>query len=107
MIIFASKKKEEISVSDNTKRRLLLVSFLIAIIFVLIVLRLIYLTVEKGDEYNRIVLSQRQTSYNSEVIASKRGDILDTNGNILATSIKVYNLILDPSVIFHIVMIGM
>ena len=80
-------------------KRLLLTSLLIAIIFVLLALRLCYLTIEKGDYYNRLVLSQRQTSYNSEVLQSKRGDILDGNGNLLATSIKVYNLIIDPKVI--------
>ncbi len=98
MRIFASDKKIENNVF--IKRRLLLVSLLIAIIFVLLVLRLMYLTIEKGDEYNRIVLSQRQTSYNSEIIPSRRGDILDTDGNLLATSVKVYNLIIDPSVIY-------
>lgn len=98
MKIFASDKKIENNVF--IKRRLLLVSLLIAIIFVLLVLRLMYLTIEKGDEYNRIVLSQRQTSYNSEIIPSRRGDILDTDGNLLATSVKVYNLIIDPSVIY-------
>ena len=97
MKIFASDKKIE---NGFIKRRLLLVSLLIAIIFVLLVLRLVYLTIEKGDEYNRIVLSQRQVSYNSEVIPSRRGDILDADGNLLATSVKVYNLIIDPSVIF-------
>ncbi|MBR1453443.1 MAG: penicillin-binding protein 2, partial [Lachnospiraceae bacterium] len=72
---------------------------LIAIIFVLLVLRLYYLMVIEGEYYNRVVLSQRQVSYTSEVIPSRRGDILDADGNLLATSIKVYNLIIDPKVI--------
>lgn len=99
MRIFAKKKNTESNPYIFIKHRLLLVSVLIAIIFVLLTIRLVYLTVEKGGEYNRIVLSQRQTSYNSEIIPSRRGDILDSEGNLLATSIKVYNLIIDPKVI--------
>ena len=98
MKIFAKDKKNDDSES-HVKRRLLLVGVLIAIIFVLLVLRLYYLMVINGDYYNRIVLSQRQTSYTSEVVPSRRGDILDGDGNLLATSIKVYNLIIDPKVI--------
>lgn len=91
------------SIEDNidkvSKRRLLLLILVIAIIFVLIVLHLCYLTIEKGDYYNKLVLSKRQTSYNSQTIQSKRGDIRDRDGNILAESVKVYNLIIDPKVI--------
>ena len=100
MRIFTRNKKNDEETHIFVKKRLLLVSVLIAIIFVLLGIRLYYLTVEKGEEYNRIVLSQRQTSYNSEVLPSRRGDILDGDGNLLATSIKVYNLIIDPKVIF-------
>lgn len=48
----------------------------------------------KKEDYNQIVLSQQQ--YDSRVIPFKRGDVLDRNGTYLATSEKVYNLILDP-----------
>ena len=41
------------------------------------------------------VLSQAQQKYESQVLPAKRGDIYDKNGNILATSNKVYNVILD------------
>lgn len=99
MKIFAKEKKIENDKEKDVKRRLLLVSFLTAIIFVLLAVRLFYLMVVDGDEYNRLVLSQRQTSYNSEIIPSRRGDILDSEGNLLATSVKVYNLIIDPKVI--------
>lgn len=45
-------------------------------------------------EYTQIVLSQQ--AYDSRVIPYRRGDIVDRNGTFLATSEKVYNLILDP-----------
>jgi len=48
-----------------------------------------------SDSYNQKVLSQQR--YDSREIPYKRGDITDRNGTYLATSTKVYNLILDPS----------
>ena len=54
----------------------------------------------KGDEYTVKVLAQN--NYSSTVLPFKRGDILDRNGVTLATSIKVYNLILDPKLILEI-----
>lgn len=47
------------------------------------------------DQYNQIVLNQQH--YDSRVIPYRRGNIVDRNGTILATTDKVYNLILDPS----------
>ena len=52
---------------------------------------------ENSERYNKIVLSQRQQEYASRTIPYRRGDIVDRNGTYLATSEKVYNLILDPS----------
>ena len=51
---------------------------------------------DNNEEYNKIVLSQRQQEYDSRVIPYRRGDIVDRNGTYLATSEKVYNLIIDP-----------
>ena len=99
MKILGKDKKKESGHERIIKHRLLLVSGIIAIIFVLLVMRLYGLMVVDGNYYNRIVLNQRQISYNSEIIPSRRGDILDADGNLLATSIKVYNLIIDPKVI--------
>ncbi len=59
-----------------------------------LVMVLYNLMTKKKDDYNQIVLSQQE--YDSRVIPFKRGDILDRNGTYLATSEKVYNLILDP-----------
>ncbi|MCI8959565.1 MAG: penicillin-binding protein 2 [Lachnospiraceae bacterium] len=49
---------------------------------------------DNKDSYNQIVLSQQE--YDSRVIPFRRGDIVDRNGTVLATTEKVYNLILDP-----------
>ena len=62
-------------------------------LFALILVLYNIIKVNKKD-YTQIVLSQQQ--YDSRVIPYKRGDIVDRNGTFLATSEKVYNLILDP-----------
>ena len=56
--------------------------------------RVIYISLAKGQEYQEEVLDQK--TYDSLDIPFERGDIVDRNGNILATSEKVYNLILEP-----------
>lgn len=62
-------------------------------LFALIVV-LYQLIKNNQEDYSKIVLSQQ--SYDSRVIPYKRGDIVDRNGTYLATSEKVFNLILDP-----------
>lgn len=57
---------------------------------------------ENNEQYNKIVLTQRQQQYENRTIPYKRGDIVDRNGTYLATSEKVYNLIIDPKqIMFH------
>ncbi len=60
-------------------------------------MRLAYINKTSGDKYTKRVLAQQDT--NSTLLPYRRGDILDRNGTILATSEKVYNLILDPYVL--------
>ncbi len=62
-------------------------------LFALIYVLYHIVTVNK-DSYNQIVLSQQE--YDSRVIPYRRGDIVDRNGTYLATTEKVYNLIIDP-----------
>ena len=51
-----------------------------------------------STEYKKRVLAQQDTK--SQTLPYKRGDIYDRNGTVLATSEKVYNLILDPGVLW-------
>lgn len=61
--------------------------------------RIILLNRNKGDEYTKRMLAQQ--SHTSDALPFKRGDIVDTHGNKLATSVKVYNLFLDPLAILR------
>lgn len=58
--------------------------------------RLAYIEYDKGEKYEKKVLSM--LSYDSTTIPYKRGNIVDCNGTMLATSVPVYNVILDCSV---------
>lgn len=76
------------------QEKLAIIVLIITLILCAFVMVLYNLMTNKKDDYNQIVLSQQE--YDSRVIPFKRGDILDRNGTYLATSEKVYNLILDP-----------
>ena len=55
-----------------------------------------YINYTSGEKYEKKVLSSQ--SYDSMIIPYQRGDIVDRNGNVMATSVAVYNVILDCSV---------
>ena len=61
--------------------------------------RITYINASEGTQYSKQVLSQSQQRYESRTIPFRRGDIVDRNGVVLATSEKVYNIILDCKVV--------
>lgn len=73
--------------------KLVLVFGLIILAFVALIGRITYINASDGERYTKIVLEQQQ--YSSSTIPFKRGDIIDSNGTKLATSERVYNVILD------------
>ena len=75
------------------QKKLVVLFFLILLAFVGLSYRLITITRDNGEQYKKQVLSQQR--YDSTTIPYKRGSILDANGSILASSEKVYNVILD------------
>lgn len=79
------------------QRKLVALFMAVLLAFVVLIGRLTYIIVAKGGEYTKIVLNQQ--NYDSRMIKSKRGDITDRNGTKIATSQRVYNVILDVSVL--------
>ena len=69
---------------------------LLLLMFIGLTVRLVWITRENETEYQKQVLSQQQ--YTSTTIPYRRGNILDVKGTRLATSEKVYNLVIDAKV---------
>ena len=78
------------------QKKLVLLFIAIVLAFVGLIGRVTYINASKGEIYTKIVLDQQE--YNSRTIPFKRGDILDRNGTTMATSTRVYNVILDAYV---------
>ena len=76
-------------------RKLVALFLGVMLVFVALAIDITYVNATKGEKYERQVLSQTQQSYDSRTIPFQRGGITDRNGTILATSEKVYNVILD------------
>lgn len=79
------------------QKKLVMLFVAIILAFVVLIGRITYINVFKGGKYTRIVLNQQQ--YGSRTIPYKRGDIVDRNGTKVATSERVYNVILDVVVV--------
>lgn len=79
------------------QKKLVALFLIVILAFVALIGRITYINASKGSGYTRIVLSQQQ--YDSRLIPFKRGDIVDRNGTKIATSERVYNVILDVVVL--------
>ena len=82
--------------SKNMQKKLVLLFVAIILAFVFLIGRITYINAANGEDYTRIVLDQQQ--YDSRTIPFKRGDIVVRNGPKMATSERVYNVILDVKV---------
>ena len=80
--------------TPKMQRKLAMLFMGIGLAFITLIVRLVVINQRDGASYSRIVLNQQQ--YNSRTVDFKRGDILDRNGTVLATSQLVYDVILDP-----------
>ena len=79
--------------SKFMQKKLVLLFVTIILAFVILVGRITYINASNGSDYTKIVLDRQQ--YDSRTIPFKRGDIVDRNGTKIATSERVYNVILD------------
>ena len=79
------------------QNKLLFVFFVILCAMIGIIARLVYLNQTDKERYEKRVLSQQ--TFLSSTIPYQRGSILDRNGVVLASSDKVYNVIIEPKII--------
>lgn len=79
--------------TPKMQAKLLLVFCVIIVALIGLIIRLVYLNQKDGEKYAKRVLSQQ--TYTSNSIPYRRGSILDRKGTVLATSQKVYHLVLD------------
>ena len=93
----AKKVKKPIrKLSRGMRMKLIVLFSALTICLCALIGRLMYINYTSGEKYEKTVLSMQ--SYDSKTIPYQRGDIIDRNGNILATSVAVYNVIMDCSV---------
>ncbi len=90
----ARKKKNGKAFDRYKQNRLLFVLVSFMAVFLLLIVNLILINVRSGKAYEQVVLAQQGS--NSSPIPYRRGEILDSNGTTLATTKKIYNLILEP-----------
>lgn len=97
----SNKKRRRIKpnkkILKRMQRKLWLVFGVVCILFVVLIGRIMYIQYTSGDKYEKIVLAQQK--YDSTIIPFQRGNIVDTRGTVLATSVDVYNVILDSKVL--------
>ena len=93
------KKRNDNKFMTFMKKKLVVLFVLVLLAFIGLGVRLILITKNNGEEYERQVLSQQQ--YDSTTLPFRRGEILDANGTILAYSEKVYNVILDAKLLLR------
>ena len=94
----AKKKRRPLLKFPRRMQKKLIVMFtIVAGMLIGLIGRLMYIEYTSGEKYEKIVLSQQE--YDSKVIPYQRGDIVDAKGTVMATSIAVYNVILDCSVL--------
>lgn len=90
------KRKPLLKFPRHMQKKLLVMFGLVALMLIGLIGRLMYIEYTSGEKYEKIVLSQQE--YDSQTIPYQRGDIVDAKGTVMATSIAVYNVILDCSV---------
>ena len=89
-------KKPVLKLSRGMRKKLIVLFSLLTFCLCALIGRLMYINYTSGEKYEKKVLSMQ--SYDSKTIPYQRGDIVDANGTVLATSVAVYNVIMDCSV---------
>ena len=90
-----NRRKPQPKINHQMREKLVGLFGVVLLALVCLLGRITYINATSGQKYKKQVLTQAQQKYESNVLPAKRGDIYDRNGNILATSQKVYSVILD------------
>lgn len=99
------RKKRPLPKFSRSMRKKLMVLFTVVMLCLCaLVGRLMYIGYTSGEKYEKKVLSMQ--SYDSAIIPFQRGDIIDRTGTVLATSVAVYNVIMDCSVMTSSVVVN-
>lgn len=85
--------KKERRFTKKMQIKLLAVFAFVLLFLIILLVRIVYINIHDGTSYAKQVLSQQ--NYDSQTLYSRRGDIEDVNGRLLAYSEKVYNVVLD------------
>lgn len=90
------RRRQRLSENKVKSMKLAVMMMIILLAFAGLGGRLYVLARDNRNDYQKKILSQQR--YDSKTLPFKRGSILDANGTILATSEKVYNVVLDCKV---------
>lgn len=93
MIKIKKKKEKKSKDKKMTIRKLFLTGFIATVFFIIVVLNLGRIIFVHGKEYSESAYNQQMKN---QIISPKRGTIYDSNGNILAKSIAVDTISLNP-----------
>ncbi len=91
------EKKQTPKFTISMQKKLVVLFMIVLLAFAGLSVRIMLISQENRQEYQKQVLSQQE--YSSKTLPYRRGTIYDANGLILATSEKVYNLVIDSKVI--------
>lgn len=83
--------------SQRMQKKLVVLFLFVLLAFVGLSVKLFMINRDKGEQYKKQVLSQQQ--YDSTTLPFRRGDIIDSKGTSLATSEKIYNVVLDSKIV--------
>ncbi len=102
------KQKQNVSFRDRrrdyailtpmrVKKNVVIIFSIFFLVAILVFVNIGITMAKHGDDYRRQVI--QDVSYVSKSTKYKRGNITDRNGNVLAESKRVYDMILDPHVL--------
>ena len=85
-----------VRVTPKTLKRSTVIGLIIAIAFIILMVRIFWLQTVGFEKYQNLVISQMTTV---STVKAERGKIYDKNGNVLATSITAYRVFISPKTI--------